>query len=361
MTNHSNLSRSGQPEKPVLITMHMKNHAQRSGYDRLADHLRGTLLVKPEELSIMDRIVSRAFRRMIRRSGSEWYHRDSLVTELRAARKWLGSRNRIFHFLYGENQYRYLGGMKRLSGSNAIICTYHTPPGRFMEVVRNRDHLKALDAIVVMSMSQRSFFADMVGEEKVHFIPHGVDTGYFRPGDGGHPDGKGIEVLSVGHHLRDFQTLAAAARRVNAETDAIRFTVVAPRHRHHHFSGLDNVRLLSGVPDDMLLQLYQRADLFALPLLESTANNVLLEAMACGRPIIATDLPGVRDYVSDECASLVPKGDAARLAETIIELSGNEERRRRMSTAGREQANRFRWERIAERTMDLYQEILQNP
>ncbi len=343
------------PMHPVLITMHMKGHARHSGYDRLTDYIHGTLLARPDRPSLTDRIATRLLKPLVSGSGSEWYHRESLMTELRAAFRWLRKPRCVFHFLYGENLYRHLGKMKRISSEHAIVCTYHTPPERFRQVVKDHDHVKQLDAIIVMSTMQIPFFSELVGEKKVHYIPHGVDTDHFRPAPDIGVEKKPLECLLVVHHLRDFDTFAKAVEIVGRKTRDLEFVIVAPTRFHHHFAGMNNVRLLSGISDAELLERYQQADLFALPLQDSTANNVLLEAMACGQPIIATDLQGVRDYVNDECALLVPPEDEVAFAETLLRLSEEREMRRRMGQASREMALRFRWERIAEQTLQLYE------
>ncbi len=337
-----------------LITMHMNGHARHSGYDRLTAFLDGTIVSGPERFSLPQRVVARLLRPLTRRSGLLWYHRSNLIAELHAALRWLQTSRGVFHFLYGENSYRYLGVMKRLWGKNALVATFHTPPEKFLQVVDDPSHLKSLDAIVVMSTMQMQFFADIVGAERVFFVPHGVDTDYYCPAEG-EERGEILRCLLVGSHLRDFETFAAAAKRISGMDGRIEFTVITPESNHSFFSGLGNVSLHSRVSDETLLEMYQKADLFILPLLECTANNVLLEAMACGLPVVATDLQGVRDYVDGECAILVPKMDVDALVAAILELRGDSQRRNAMCRAARSRALDFGWENIAQQLSGVYE------
>ena len=95
----------------------------------------------------------------------------------------------------------------------------------------------------------------------------------------------------------------------------------------------------------------------SVPLLECTANNVLLEAMACGKPIVSTDLQGVRDYVNDNCALLTEKDNPASLAEAIISLADDDATRRKMALASRTLANQFSWEKVAAQVRKVYEQV----
>ncbi len=352
--------RAGPGSQAVhLICQRMAHHARASGYDRLLDFIGGNIIESPEHLSYWERAMVKVLRPLIRNSGSRWYQRASLLNEVRAARLWVAARGQIFHFLYGENHYRYLGNLKRLRKNNFIVCTYHTPPERFREVVTDRRHLSHVDAAIVVSNAQREFFGELVGPQRVFYIPHGIDTDYFRPATSRPEAGdRPLRALFVGSHLRDLTTLARAARLMLMSERKIVIHVVTKPEYHPQFSELPNVMLYSGIPDADLLRLYREADFYLFPLLDCTANNGLLEALASGLPIVTTDLPGVRDYVCDECALLVPLGDAQALAEAARTLSADRDRLRRMGEACRRRSQDFRWERVGEQVMDVYDHVI---
>lgn len=346
----------GADPEPVLISLRLGGHAGASGYDRLQEYLDCRLIRPPARWSPAQRVLARSLRFATRGSGSTWYHRDSLLGELRAARQWLRRKGQVFHFLYGENSYRYLGALKSLGRRNAIVSTYHTPPDKFAQVVKDRRHLTRLDALIVVSTMQAEFFSTLVGPDRVMYVPHGIDVAYFKPEAGARSEGEEFRCLFVGSHLRDFDTLAATARLL-ASDRKLRFTVVTRPDNLARFSGMANVTGRSGVDDRQLLALYRDSDLLVLPLLECTANNSLLEALACGLPIVTTDLQGARDYVDAECAVLTPKGDARQLAETIVGLRQDSDRLQRMARASRQRAMEFRWEVVAARMTGVYRHL----
>ena len=97
-----------------------------------------------------------------------------------------------------------------------------------------------------------------------------------------------------------------------------------------------------------------------LPSYREGLPKVLLTAAACGKPLIATDVPGCRDIVTQGVNGLlVPARDPAALAAAIDSLLRDSSRRAAMGTAGREVVIRaFSVEKVAGQVVDLYRELL---
>lgn len=357
ITVQKTLSRIPVNCKINLITMRMANHASASGYDRLVEFLDTGVIHPVSQWTFAKRLFGRTFKFLINRSGSVWYHRDSFINELFAASQWVRKSGQIFHFLYGENSHRYLGVLKSMGRRNFIVCTYHTPPEMFCQVVHNRQQIRRLDAIIVVSTVQSDFFSELVGPERVFYIPHGIDVEYFKPMADYNKHTDVVRALFVGSMLRDFETLAETAHLLNSWVKDFRVSIVTSPKHHHFFQGIDNIELYSGISDEKLLHLYQTSDIFLLPLLDCTANNSMLEAMACGLPIVSTDLPGVRDYVNNACALLAPKCNPKALAEHILYLKENEVVRQKMALESRKHSLDFRWQKVASKTTKVYQRI----
>jgi glycosyltransferase involved in cell wall biosynthesis len=340
-----------------LIVRRMTNHAGASGYDRLAESINARVITPIKAYQLHHRIAGRLFRPLATRSQSYWYHREALLQELTAAVSWFKGSGQIFHFLYGENCFRYLGCLKSVSSQNKIVATYHTPREKFNFVVQNRSHLRKLDAAIVVSTVQHAFMADLVGAGKVHYIPHGIDTAYFSPAGEAKDPSQRIQCLFVGMHLRDFETMARAAKILNQQSCRFHLTVVTFRRNHHYFDAIDNVTCLHRISDASLLNLYRNSHALLLPMLESTANNTILEAMACGLPIVTTNLFGVRDYVDDTCAILTPLHDPGALADSVSQMQYSPETLNAMAGAARRRSEDFSWPNVAQQTMTLYSKL----
>lgn len=112
------------------------------------------------------------------------------------------------------------------------------------------------------------------------------------------------------------------------------------------------------VPRATILRELAGADLFVLPSRFDSFPVVLLEAMASGLPIVASDVGAVGEVVEDGVTGYtVPAGDPARLAEALQRLLGDPERRRRFGTAGRERVPSYSWERLGPRYVSMFREV----
>ena len=115
----------------------------------------------------------------------------------------------------------------------------------------------------------------------------------------------------------------------------------------------DRIRFLGWVSDDDLAALYANAAVFAFPSLAEGFGIPVLEALALGAPVVATDLPSVRE-VGAEAAVLVEQGDEGALAEALREVLSDDGRRAAMSAAGRTLAAGYSWAATAEAVFGAY-------
>jgi glycosyltransferase involved in cell wall biosynthesis len=238
------------------------------------------------------------------------------------------------------------GRSLRLRGRS--IATFHQPLSILPGVVPAR-LVRSLDHVIVMSASQLAYFTDLIPAERVSVIHHGVDTMFFTPRSSVRDAGP-FRCLTTGSYLRDWTLLGAIAHAFARRQD-IQFHVVSADAPG--FEGLANVFVHRRITDDELRTHYQAADLLVLPLQNATANNALLEGMACGLPVVASDLPAVSEYAPRQAAVLVPH-EAEAFATAIARLVDDAGKRTNMGQAARAGAESFAWLRVARRHEDLY-------
>jgi phosphatidylinositol alpha-mannosyltransferase len=116
------------------------------------------------------------------------------------------------------------------------------------------------------------------------------------------------------------------------------------------------VTALGRVDDEARQAALVAGDVLAAPSLGGESfGMVLTEAFAAGTPVVASDIAGYRDVVSDGADGLlVPRGDATRLAETLRDLALNRERTVTLGAAAARTAERYAWPRIAEQVVEAY-------
>lgn len=206
-------------------------------------------------------------------------------------------------------------------------------------------YLRSTDRTLVFARPQERYLREELGldEASVRLISDKVDARFFSPVEAAE---SADYVLSVGREQRDYETLVEALRKVGFSGE-----VVAGSPWSHR--GLDaprvpgNVRFRQGLSYVELRELYRNARLVVIPVRAGTdyaaGVNGVLEAMACGKPLVASDTPGLEGYVTDGVdGRLVPAGDSSRLASLIHELWHDPTQAERLGRAARATVERER-------------------
>ena len=108
--------------------------------------------------------------------------------------------------------------------------------------------------------------------------------------------------------------------------------------------------------DQELVCYYNRADIFVSPaIFGESFGIVLLEAMACGKPVVAFDNIGYREFLKDKKGAVLAKNrDENALAKSLAELIKNKKRREEMGRLALEEARAYSWSKIAEEVLNFY-------
>ena len=195
--------------------------------------------------------------------------------------------------------------------------------------------------LVIAASSALAESARALGAEDVRVIPSGVDL----PAEVGE-EASPPEVLYAGRLSpeKGVLELAEAARGLN-------LVVAGDGPLRARIPGA-----LGFVPHDELQRLYARAAVVACPSRREGFGVACLEAMAHGRPVVATDVGGLRDLVVDgENGLVVPARDPRALRVALERLLEDRPLRRRLGAAGRERARRhFSWETVTDATVATY-------
>ena len=122
---------------------------------------------------------------------------------------------------------------------------------------------------------------------------------------------------------------------------------------------IDHFEFIGWMPNEELQELYRRASAFVMPSLVEAFGVVFLEAMACGTPVIGTQVGGIPELIRHgENGLLVSPDNPVELAMAILEVLGDQDLSARLSENGRITAQQFGIEPMLACTLQIYESVL---
>ena len=248
-------------------------------------------------------------------------------------------------------------------------------PGHEFWTGRALQMFEGVAAVHCVSESvRRGLVARGLESAKARVIRQGVDPQLFRPNGGPPEDPESFRVISVAwlRWEKGFEWAVEAIRRLVHGGVPVEFTILGddplygqPRERKRiaHAvadAGLEgHVELVERASSREVARRLQASHAFVLPSLDEGLPTVVLEAMSCAVPVVATDCGGVSEAVTDGVEGLVvPPRDSEALAEALTRLWREPELRQRMGEAGRRTAtSRFTLERQLHEFHAFYREV----
>jgi len=258
-----------------------------------------------------------------------------------------------------------------LAASAPVVATFHAylERSRLMEVAGPvlRRVSRRIDAAIAVSDAAASFVRRVV-HVPLEIVPNGVDVRAFA-----HP-GPPIEGLPAGRKVlwvnrldpqKGFEVMVRAFETLASELEDVRLLVAGDgRDRGAVHSVPQGVRSrilrLGSVSHAELPRYHAAADVFASPAVgQESFGIVLVEAMAAGVPVVATDIPGYREVVRDGVDGLlVPPNDATALANAIRRVLSEPDLASALASAGRSRAETFSWDALVPRLEAVYDRVL---
>lgn len=233
------------------------------------------------------------------------------------------------------------------------------------------------DKIAVQTLSNRRLLIEQCGvnQDKIVIIPNGVDTETFDPGTvpllAKHSEVEGKHVIISAGRLtsqKGFEYLIKALPSIKAELSdvVIAFAGSGPLKeslvRLARDLGVDDsVMFIGNVSHDEMPAFLASGDVFVLPSLSESFPNIMLEAMAMQRAMVATRVGVIPETLEDGyTASLVNPGNPHELSKSILALLSDDSLRRKMGYNARDLVEKeYSWDVVASKTLKIYEEILE--
>jgi len=231
-----------------------------------------------------------------------------------------------------------------------------------LKILRNADLLTSVSYTTARELN--AFYG--FDENTIKIIGNGVDNEFFIPSES---DRNSSYVLYSGRlaYRKGLIDLVKSAKYVCSKHPSAFYVIAGDGPLRNHLRKLvnkmglsDKIFIISQINKMNILKYYQNAAVLALPSYYESLPNTILEAMACGLPIVATPIGDIPRIVKNgRTGFLVPPRNPEALGEAILKLLKEESLRKKMGEASREEVKRsYSCHSLADRVMDCYKLIM---
>lgn len=241
------------------------------------------------------------------------------------------------------------------------------------EFSRIRRLIRRPDVIISPSREVESMSAELYGAEHVVYLPNGVDADVFRP------DGAAGLELRARYGIAESETVIVSTNRMEpvkgmtylmaaipsilSTFDKVTFLVAGDGSQWEEFqqeiaklgAQAEKVIFTGRLTNGEVQQVVNAADIYVQPSLMEGCSIAIIEAMACGKPVIAADVGGNPDIISKETGILIEPRSSEALREALKICLTEPERRRDMGLAGRRRVElELNWRQLAKDVERVY-------
>ncbi len=219
--------------------------------------------------------------------------------------------------------------------------------------------------VVSNSQGLRELALKSKPKQKIEVIYNGVDIEEFKPAAAA--PGYEFQILCVSRltKRKGIKYVIDAVKKLSEKYPRIKLKIVGEGNAKKELIKQaqellieDRVEFTGLIPHDKLPEVYNSAQVFVLPSLNEGMSNTMLEAIAAGLPIIATDTGGTQELLKENINGfIVEPRNSEDIAKKIEALLTDNELRRKMALESRRRAERFSWKSVADKYLELYKNI----
>ena len=264
--------------------------------------------------------------------------------------------------------------IKRITGRKLIITGHGSDIYMIPEKgLFQKSYIRAIansNAIITVSNANKERLNTLgLPVDKIIVIPNGIELSMFNNITTLREQEAGIQIVWVGRmvEVKGLEYLFSAMRIIVSSYPNSKLTLIGDgplKDKLERLAGAlsltENITFMGYVKNTEVPQYLKEADIFVLPSLSEGFPVVIPEAMAAGKPIVASNVGGIPDAVTDGVTGfLVAPKNAELLAEKIVYLIAHPGMRESVGKAGRKKVEeRFTWGKVAKRTIEMYMALL---
>ena len=251
-----------------------------------------------------------------------------------------------------------------------VVATFHAYADRAIMLSLMAPLLRPvwrrLSARIAVSEAAASFVARRFHSDRVRVIPNGVETEQFARAEPARlPRGRKVLFVNRLDPRKGFAIMVDAFRSLATSHQDLVLVVAGDGPDRGALRRLPppirgRVVMLGNVPHDRLPSFHAACDVFCAPATgRESFGIVLVEALAAGLPVVASDIPGYREVVRDGVDGLLTSPrDSRAVAAAVARILEDADLSKRLSEAGRETANRYSWDTVAGEIEAVYLEVV---
>lgn len=341
----------------ICLSKRWKHHTVSGGYDRLAREVGASevrRIISSRVLSKSTQYLRRAL--LLHPPHILDYRYEDLQAEQELAQTAKKMDADIAHVLYGDEQLDFLLQSEDLLPCPLVVSFHlltHRAKARLNALGKKK--LSRIDSVILVASYQLQDFLEWFPADRLHYVPHGIDTNQFVPGEQRHPSAI-LRMLTVGGHMRDWTALEKIMQSLRTKGIDCQLDVVGGQAENERavLEKFSAVKLHERISEEELVKLYQNADVLVLPVTSATANNSVLESLACGTPVISNATGGMPDYIDEASGWLFSPGDIDGMVDLIIRGADDRNLFESKRAAARAKALEFSWPNVAQQVQAVY-------
>jgi phosphatidylinositol alpha-mannosyltransferase len=261
-----------------------------------------------------------------------------------------------------------------LRANAPVVATFHSNVGRErtsslwfrLAVPMIRPVWNKLARRIAVSEAARHSVCSRMGDGNLVIVPNGVDVARFADAAPAQlPPGRSLLFVGRLEERKGFPVALDAFAELARGYRDLRMLVIGDGSERTAVDRLapdvrSRVEMLGRVDDDGLASYLKAADLYIGPALGGESFGIVLaEAMAAGKPIVASDIDGYRDVARDGLeALLVPPGDVPGLVAAVREVLDDQRLAQSLGSSGAQRAREFDWDHVSRRILAVYHDVL---
>jgi glycosyltransferase involved in cell wall biosynthesis len=231
----------------------------------------------------------------------------------------------------------------------------------------HRKTIQNCDRLITITNQVKTLYSKVFDAEKIWTIPLGVDTNLFvPPKNDSQKDNHEILFAGYLYKLKGVEYLVKAIQMVTKEHKDVKLRIVGNGPDKPRLKKLaktlkieDKVIFEGLVPHTQMPKYYQRCDIFCFPTLGEPFGKAIIEAMACAKPVIASNIGGPAEIIQNKKTGLlVPPAQPKILATRINELLDDKTKIKQMGANARKTVTeKYSWEKISETYHSMYKSL----